>query len=98
MKKSIINEVSISRREMLRGTLAAGCSLLLPLALFSSTAVAAEVMAKKASKKNAQYTTHASGDKKCSACANFIAESNTCKLVEGKISPNGGCILWMKKA
>jgi len=28
---------------------------------------------------------------------NFIAESNTCKLVEGQISPDGWCVLWAKK-
>ncbi len=98
MNKSIINDVSISRRDMLRGSLAVGCSLLLPLALFSSTAVAAEAMAKKVSKKSVQYTAQATGEKKCAACANFNAGSNTCKVVAGKINPNGGCILWVKKA
>jgi hypothetical protein len=28
----------------------------------------------------------------------FIAESNTCKLVEGKISPEGWCIIWASAA
>ena len=28
----------------------------------------------------------------------FIAESGSCKLVEGKISPDGWCTLWAKKA
>jgi len=29
---------------------------------------------------------------------NFIAESKTCKLVDGQISPEGWCSLWAKKA
>ncbi|WP_300443821.1 high-potential iron-sulfur protein [Zoogloea sp.] len=35
---------------------------------------------------------------RCAACLHFNAESNTCKLVEGQISPNGWCDLWTKKA
>ncbi|MFA6015372.1 MAG: twin-arginine translocation signal domain-containing protein [Gallionellaceae bacterium] len=97
LKKNIINTASISRRDVLRGTLAVACSMLLPLALSSSPAVAAEAAAKKMSKNSARYTEHATGEKKCSACANFIAASNTCKLVEGKVTPGGGCALWVKQ-
>jgi len=28
----------------------------------------------------------------------FNAESNTCNVVDGQISPNGWCTLWVKKA
>jgi hypothetical protein len=45
-----------------------------------------------------QYQPEPKGDQKCSTCVNFIAESNTCKLVEGQVSPQGWCSLWMLRA
>jgi len=45
-----------------------------------------------------QYQAEPKGDQQCSGCMHFIAESNTCKLVEGQISPNGWCTLWAKEA
>lgn len=91
-----------SRRIVLRGALAVGCSLFMPLALFSSPAssanAAAPATSKKIPKTNAQYQAQPKGEKKCSNCANFIAESKTCKLVDGQISPDGWCSLWAKKA
>jgi len=59
----------------------------------SSTPAAAKV-----SQASVQYQTQPKGDQKCSLCQHFIAESNTCKLVEGQISPEGWCTLWAKKA
>ena len=44
-----------------------------------------------------QYQTQPKGEQKCSGCMHFIAESNTCKLVEGQISPDGWCTLWAQK-
>ena len=52
----------------------------------------------KVSKAIAHYQEQPKGDQQCANCANFIAESQTCKVVEGSISPNGWCIYWMKKA
>jgi len=54
--------------------------------------------AKKMSQPSVQYQTQPKGEQKCGVCQHFIAESNTCKLVEGQISPEGWCVLWMKKA
>ncbi len=59
--------------------------------------VALEAAPKKVIKISVQYTNHAAGDKKCGSCANFIAESNTCKRVSGTVNPKGGCVLWVKK-
>jgi hypothetical protein len=28
----------------------------------------------------------------------FIADSNTCKLVEGTVSPEGWCVIWANAA
>ena len=32
----------------------------------------------------------------CDGCAQFVAP-NSCKLVDGDISPTGWCLLWVKK-
>ena len=52
----------------------------------------------KASQASAQYQPEPKGEQKCSGCLHFIPESNTCKLVEGQISPEGWCIVWAKQA
>jgi hypothetical protein len=54
--------------------------------------------AAKVSQASVQYQTQPKGEQKCGDCLHFIAESNTCKLVEGQISPEGWCMLWTKKA
>jgi hypothetical protein len=92
----------LSRRAVLRGALMVGCSLFVPIAIFSSSANGAEstapATAKKVSKKSVMYQNQPKGAQKCSTCMNFIAASNTCKRVEGSINPEGWCILWVKKA
>jgi hypothetical protein len=52
----------------------------------------------KVSQASVKYQTQPKGEQKCANCMHFIAESNTCKLVEGNISPEGWCILWAKAA
>ena len=106
------------RRVVLRGALAVGCSLWVPMVLSgcdskkganstssapaSSAATSANSAVPAATKKlpqaNVQYQTQPKGEQKCGRCVNFIAESNTCKLVDGQISPEGWCSLWAKKA
>lgn len=54
--------------------------------------------AAKMSQASVQYQAQPKGEQKCSGCLHFIAESNTCKLVEGGISPDGWCTLWAQKA
>jgi hypothetical protein len=97
----VMNEELQSRRAVLRGAFAVGCCLFAPIALISAQAAAADSAAptagKKVSKASVKYQNSAKGEEKCSGCINFIAESNTCKRVEGKINPNGHCILWAKK-
>jgi len=116
-----MHEENPSRRAVLRGALAVGCGLWIPVVLSgcdskkgaaspgsapasapagspSSAAPAAPPAAKKALQANVQYQTHPKGEQKCSLCQHFIAESNTCKLVDGQISPEGWCSLWTKKA
>ncbi len=52
----------------------------------------------KISQAQAQYQNMPKGDQKCAGCMHFVAESNTCKVVEGTVSPEGWCMLWAKKA
>src|ERR1039458_8339261 len=98
-----------SRRVVLRGALAVGCSLFLPIALFgcdskkgatstsaapsnspvTSAGSAAPATAGKVLQASVQYQAQPKGEQKCGSCVNFIAESNTCKLVDGQISPEG---------
>lgn len=99
---SVTKELNLSRRDVLRGALVAGCSMFVPMAIFSSSASGAEPAAasgiKKQSKTAVKYQNNPKGAQKCSTCTNFIAASKTCKLVEGPINPDGYCILWAAKA
>jgi hypothetical protein len=59
---------------------------------------AAPAATSKVSQASVQYQAQPKGEQKCGSCLNFNAESNTCKLVDGQISPEGWCSLWAKKA
>jgi hypothetical protein len=48
-------------------------------------------------KEAAQYQESPKGDQKCADCRFFI-DGGSCQLVEGKISPNGWCMLFQPKA
>ncbi|HAF44279.1 MAG TPA: hypothetical protein DCK83_04865 [Gallionellaceae bacterium] len=87
----------LSRRTFLRGTLMVGCSLLVSAALYRSAPVLADTGVKKLAQSGVKYQSHPNGTSKCSGCVNFIAASGSCKLVEGKIGPDGWCMLWSKK-
>jgi hypothetical protein len=107
-----------SRRIVLRGALAVGCGLWVPIVLSGcdskngtnssspapasppapSAGSAAPAATKKVSPASVQYQAQPKGEQKCGNCVNFIAESNTCKLVDGQVSPEGWCSLWAKKA
>ena len=101
-----MNEHIPTRRRVLRAALLTGCSLWMPLVLAAdqpkkdttSAAKPAATPAKKVPQASVQYQAKPKGEQKCSTCLNFIAESNTCKLVEGNVSPEGWCTLWAKKA
>lgn len=79
-----------------KGTSSTGSTPATPPATSADSAAPAAI--KKVSQASVQYQIQPKGEQKCSVCQNFIAESNTCKLVEGQISPEGWCVLWMKKA
>ena len=79
---------------------------LAPIAIGAFAALSAEAEAAATTdQKAAGYVTHPVGGKKCSGCTLFIpAKSNpmkspgACKLVKGKISPNGWCKFYSPKA
>jgi anaerobic selenocysteine-containing dehydrogenase len=75
-----------SRRKVLKA--AAGVASLLGL----GTRVA---YAGKASKSAVAYRDSPNGDKNCANCKVFVSPS-ACKTVEGAISPNGWCKIWIK--
>lgn len=122
---NLTEAVDPPRRIVLRGALAAGCSLLLPASLMGCDSQketgsaapgaapdtardtgpdtasptpesAAPAAPAKVSQASVQYQTQPKGEQKCANCIHFEAGSNTCKLVEGEISPEGWCLLWAK--
>jgi hypothetical protein len=52
----------------------------------------------KMMRASVQYQAQPKGEERCDGCMHFIAGSNTCKVVDGQISPAGWCSLWAKKA
>jgi len=70
----------------------------LPSSPANSANAAAATTPKKISQASVQYQPQPKGEQKCSGCLHFIPESNACKLVDGQISPEGWCKLWVKKA
>ncbi len=80
-------KAGVSRRTILIG--AAGA---LPLIALGST-VAEAKMAQTA----VRYQESPKDGKQCSGCNLFVAP-NSCKTVDGTISPSGWCSLWVKKA
>jgi hypothetical protein len=78
----------ISRRVVLAGT---------ALALGATATVVSQTAAQvKISPATANYRDTPKGDQRCDGCANF-QPPNACKFVEGHISPNGWCQLFVKK-
>jgi hypothetical protein len=76
----------VSRRTVLIA--AAGAAPLLAL-----TSGEAEAKIPQASVK---YQTTPKDGHQCDGCVQFVAP-NSCKLVDGTISPTGWCLLWVKK-
>jgi len=50
----------------------------------------------KASKQAMQYRDKPNGDQECDKCMQFVAP-DSCKVVDGKISPKGWCVAFAKK-
>ena len=50
----------------------------------------------KAAQNVVQYRNKPNGAAKCSGCVSFVAP-NACKVVAGKIDPEGWCLLYVPK-
>ena len=79
-------EKGVSRRTVLLAAAAAAPAL----ALMTTGAQA------KMAQTAAKYQATPKDGKQCDGCVQFTAP-NSCKLVDGEISPTGYCILWAKK-
>ena len=77
------------RRAVLRAALTAGCMLCLP--------AVGRARSGKVSKAQAKYQDTPKGKQNCAKCLHFVAADSTCKVVEGKVSPQGWCQLWAAK-
>jgi hypothetical protein len=84
-----LGSTEISRRSILQAGAAIGT---LPiLALSVSPALA------KMSPTSVAYQDSPKGAQNCANCSLFLSP-NACKSVDGTISPNGWCKIWVKKA
>lgn len=90
------SDINSGRRIALRNMLAAGCALCLSAA-WRAEAQPEAGQAKKASKEQAKYQGTPKDGQKCSACM-FFEAPESCKLVEGEISPDGWCALFTQKS
>jgi hypothetical protein len=89
-KMRIIGGRQISRRALLQGAVAVGSVPVLAMSIDPAFAA-------KMSKAAAAYQDTPHGDQNCSNCK-FFEPPSACKVVDGVISPNGWCKLWVKKA
>jgi len=96
MNEDLDMDKLISRRTLLKGAAAVTCVAL-------ASAFAGKAFAEKSTKAAANYQDKPKGDKDCDDCNFFIPgktskADGTCQLVEGSISPEGYCTLYVKKA
>jgi hypothetical protein len=82
----------MSRRELL----GAGLGVLSLCGASPAVAPARAQAQQKMAPKLVQYQDTPKNNQKCSDCLHFIAPDQ-CKLVEGKIKPNGWCALFAPK-
>jgi hypothetical protein len=101
-----MSSINNQRRLLLRGAVALCGTLCLPAMAksnrgFSGPAASTKdqelAAGPKVSKAQVKYQEQPKGNQMCATCQQFISP-NSCKLVEGKISPNGWCVLWARKA
>jgi hypothetical protein len=78
----------LSRRSLLRGAAAVA-------GILAATSNLAEAQP-KISKVAVNYQDHPDGEKRCDKCAQF-QPPDACKMVEGTISPQGSCRIFMPR-
>ncbi len=52
----------------------------------------------KVPQASVNYQAQPNEGRRCADCQHFIAESGSCRLVEGQIVPDGWCTLWAKRS
>ena len=87
-KSNTIGPAKISRRALMVSAAAIGAAPILAMSVNPAMA--------KMSAAAVGYQDTPKGDRNCEGCNLFEAPSS-CKTVEGKISPNGWCKIWVKK-
>jgi len=84
-----IGSGEISRRSLLAGVAVAGAAPILVMSVAPAMA--------KMSEAAVGYQDSPKGDRNCAGC-NLFQPPSSCKTVDGTISPNGWCKIWVKKA
>jgi High potential iron-sulfur protein len=94
MTDSKLHTLDISRRGFIRGVgLVAGVGALVGGGLSATSAVAGS----KFSQAMAKYQPTPRGADRCANCS-LYESAGTCRVVEGKVEPNGWCSLYVRKA
>jgi hypothetical protein len=85
------HRVALSRRLLMRSAVAAvGAATVIGIRPKSAAGVI------KISQNAVAYQDHPQGDKRCDKCVQF-QPPNACKMVDGTISPQGSCRIFMPK-
>jgi hypothetical protein len=87
-RKTMDDSPKSNRRSLLKSLLALASVAALPLSKRAS--------AQKVPQAAVQYQDKPKGDQRCDNCAQW-EPPNACKVVEGKIAPEGWCAIWVKK-
>jgi hypothetical protein len=85
----IPRSAALRRRALLRYAVGAAGSVAIGNATPNLAAAAPKI-----SKKAVAYQDHPDGDKECAKCAQF-QPPGACKMVEGPISPQGSCRIFV---
>jgi len=83
---------AVTRRMVLTGT-----ALSLGAALAGAPVSGASAQTQKLSQADASYQATPKGSQRCGVCFNF-QQPNSCKFVQGPVSPNGWCQLFGPKS
>ena len=85
----IMRSAPFCRRALLQYALVAAGGVTICNATLNPAAAAPKI-----SKKAVAYQDHPDGDKRCEKCAQF-QPPDACKMVEGPISPQGSCRIFV---
>ena len=83
----------LSRRHFLRTLTASACAAACP-PLIAADRTASST---KVTKTQSKYQDSPNNGQQCSNCPQFVRASNSCKIVQGVISPEGWCNLFVRR-